>query len=125
MAKSSDDWTTLALLPIFHADLPPLLAWAHPHPEQVSFVHLHPVSAHVDKTAVWIGIDNDIAGADVPPTVGLVTAQHGKLEQIHFGAGHNIFSDGRAANFLWGDWFGGANFPRRETHQFQLALVVR
>src|SRR4030095_6699551 len=123
LTESSDYWAALAFFPIFHANLPSLLPGTHPHAEHVRLVHLHPISSHVDKVAVGIGIDDDVTGADVATAVGLVAAQHGKFKQVHLCAGHEILGNWRVTHFFGRDRLGGTNFARSQPHQFQLALV--
>ena len=49
------DRTTFALLPIFHADQPPVLSRAHPKPQKIAIMKLHAVGAGVDEAAFDIG----------------------------------------------------------------------
>src|SRR5207244_1469554 len=106
-----DHGTALALFPVLRTNLPTLLARADPNAEQVGFMHLHPVRSHVDVACVRIGIDDHVSGSYVTSAVALVTAEHGKFEQVYIGAGHNVFSDRRTGHLFWRNRYSRADFP--------------
>ena len=113
----------LALLPVAHADEPPLLPRAHPQPQQVAVVKLHPVGAGIDVVAVGVGVHQAVGGAEVAPPVVLVEARRGELEQVHVGAREDVLHHRRRIHFLRRQRLGRLHLARRQPQQLQLGQV--
>ena len=79
-----------SLLPVALADLPAVLAWAHPQAQQVALVDLHPVGPGVHEAALRVPVDEAVAGADVAAPVHGVVAGRGEPQQVHVVAGHDV-----------------------------------
>ena len=87
LAVSRHHRTALALFPVFHANLPAVLSGAHPQPQGILVVKLHPVGTGVDEAAIGIAVDQPAAGTEITPAVVFVKTQRRELEQIHVAAG--------------------------------------
>ena len=72
----------LALLEIFLADQPAMLAGRNPHAGVLLVVRDGAVGAEIDPAGVGVLHDHDAIGADVAAAVLLVDHRHRKLEQV-------------------------------------------
>ena len=79
-----------ALLPVALADLPPVLARAHPQAQEIAAVDLHAVGPRVHETALRVAVDDAVAGADVSAAVHGVVARRREAEQVHVLPGHDV-----------------------------------
>ena len=75
--------TGLALLEIFLADDPAVLAGRHPQAQRLLVMDHHPVGADIDPIGIRVLHDHQIAGADEAPAVELMEERHRELVDIH------------------------------------------
>src|SRR4029077_7417903 len=79
LPEGGHDGAAFSFFPVSRTDGLPMLSRAHPEPQQVSLVELHPVGSHVDVAALRVLVDHDAAGPDVTSTVRGMTSERGKF----------------------------------------------
>ena len=114
-----------ALFPVPLGDQAALLTRALPNAEQVAFVHLHPVGAHIDIAGLRIAIEKGAAGADIATTVLAMGFEHRKLEQIDLVVAHDVLHHRTGRNLPGRDRRRALEALRRKTHNLHLGGVGR